>query len=79
MKVLVTGGLGFIGSHTCVQFLEAGHEVLIFDNLSNSYLVTLDAIRNLQNGTISFKKIDIFCRNIMKTLKTKSINISLVK
>lgn len=59
MKVLVTGGLGFIGSHTCVQFLEAGHEVLIFDNLSNSYLITLDAIRNLQNGTISFKKIDI--------------------
>ncbi len=36
MKILVTGGLGFIGSHTCVSLLEAGHEVVIVDNLSNA-------------------------------------------
>ena len=35
-KILVTGGAGFIGSHTCVEFLEAGYEVVILDNLSNS-------------------------------------------
>ena len=36
MKVLVTGGLGFIGSHTCVELLNSGYEVVIVDNLSNS-------------------------------------------
>ena len=36
MKVLVTGGLGYIGSHTCVELLEEGHEVVVLDNLSNS-------------------------------------------
>ena len=36
MKVLVTGGAGFIGSHTCVELLENGHEVVVVDNLCNS-------------------------------------------
>ncbi|WP_116404279.1 NAD-dependent epimerase/dehydratase family protein, partial [Serratia marcescens] len=36
MKVLVTGGSGYIGSHTCVQLLQQGHEVVILDNLCNS-------------------------------------------
>ena len=36
MKILVTGGAGFIGSHTCVELLEAGHDVVILDDLSNA-------------------------------------------
>ncbi|MFR2886015.1 MAG: NAD-dependent epimerase/dehydratase family protein, partial [Merdibacter sp.] len=36
MKILVTGGTGFIGSHTCVELLDAGYEVVIIDNLYNS-------------------------------------------
>jgi len=36
MKILVTGGAGYIGSHTCVLLIEAGHEVVIFDNFSNA-------------------------------------------
>ena len=36
MKVLVTGGLGYIGSHTCVELLEGGYDVVVLDNLSNS-------------------------------------------
>ena len=64
MKVLVTGGLGFIGSHTCIQLLEAGNEVLILDDLSNSHSGTLDAIINLQNGSISFEKMNIL--NLLK-------------
>ena len=36
MKILVTGGLGYIGSHTCVELLEEGYEVVVLDNLSNS-------------------------------------------
>ena len=35
-KILVTGGAGYIGSHTCVELLNAGHDVIVFDNLSNS-------------------------------------------
>ena len=41
MKVLVTGGLGYIGSHTCVELLQANYEVVVLDNLSNSKEVTL--------------------------------------
>jgi len=45
MKVLVTGGLGFIGSHTVVELINAGHKVVIIDDLSNSKLVVLDRIK----------------------------------
>ncbi|MEG0527877.1 MAG: NAD-dependent epimerase/dehydratase family protein, partial [Longicatena sp.] len=38
MKILVTGGTGFIGSHTCVELIEAGHDVVIIDNLYNSQI-----------------------------------------
>ena len=41
MKILVTGGAGYIGSHTCVELLEAGHEVTVIDNLSNSKFESL--------------------------------------
>ncbi len=41
MKILVTGGLGFIGSHTCVELLNANYEVVIIDNLSNSSIDVL--------------------------------------
>lgn len=44
MRVLVTGGTGYIGGHTCVELLLAGHSVLVLDNLSNSSAVTIDAI-----------------------------------
>ena len=46
MKILVTGGLGFIGSHTCVELLNSGYEVVIVDNLSNSNIDVLDKIEN---------------------------------
>jgi len=35
-KILITGGAGYIGSHTCVEFLNAGHDLVVVDNLSNS-------------------------------------------
>lgn len=44
MKVLVTGGSGYIGSHTCVQLLQQGHEVVILDNLCNSKRSVLPVI-----------------------------------
>lgn len=46
-KILVTGGTGFIGSHTVVELLESGHEVVIYDNLSNSSAMVIDRIRSI--------------------------------
>ena len=50
MKILVTGGTGYIGSHTVVELIKAGHEVTIIDNLFNSKIEVLDKIATL-NGT----------------------------
>ena len=45
MKILVTGGAGYIGSHTCVELLNKGHEVVVLDNLSNSSELALDRVK----------------------------------
>jgi len=47
MRVLVTGGSGYIGSHTCVQLLQNGHDVIILDNLCNSKRSVLPVIERL--------------------------------
>lgn len=47
MKVLVTGGAGFIGSHTCVALLEADHDVVIIDNFYNAQLDVIDKIQQI--------------------------------
>lgn len=59
MKILVTGGTGFIGSHTVVELISAGHEVEILDNLSNSKESVLDAISKLTGVSPKFYKADI--------------------
>ena len=47
MKILVTGGTGYIGSHTCVELLNSGYEVVIVDNLSNSKREVVDKIKKI--------------------------------
>jgi UDP-glucose 4-epimerase len=59
MAVLVTGGAGYIGSHTCLQLIEAGYEVVVFDNLSNSHLESINRIQRLAGKTVHFVKGDI--------------------
>jgi UDP-glucose 4-epimerase len=59
MKILVTGGLGYIGSHTVVELLGAGHEVVILDNLSNSKLSVGDRIRAITDKGFAFEEADI--------------------
>ena len=58
-KVLVTGGLGYIGSHTVVELQNSGYEVVIIDNLSNSSLEVLDGIIEITGKTPLFEKIDL--------------------
>jgi len=59
MNILVTGGAGYIGSHTCVALLEAGYSVLIADNLCNSKRETVEKIMNIANNEVTFFEIDV--------------------
>lgn len=65
MKILVTGGLGYIGSHTCVELLESGHEVVVIDNLSNSKIEVKDKIYEITGKEISFYEGDMLDKNIL--------------
>mgnify|MGYP000339053749 CR=1 FL=1 len=58
-KILVTGGLGYIGSHTVVELVNKGYEVIIVDNLSNSSLSVLKGINKICNKSINFEKLDL--------------------
>lgn len=58
-RILVTGGLGYIGSHTVVQLQQSGFEVLVVDNLSNATLEVLDGITSITGVTPLFEKIDL--------------------
>lgn len=59
MNILVTGGTGYIGSHTCVELIEAGHDVVIFDNLCNSKIEVLDRIEKITGKRPKFYKADM--------------------
>ena len=59
MKILVTGGAGFIGSHTCVELLNAGYEIVIVDNLYNSSEKSLDRVKALTGKDFAFYPYDI--------------------
>ncbi len=58
-KILVTGGAGYIGSHTCVELLQAGHEVIVFDNLSNSSEESLKRVQDIAQKSLTFVQGDI--------------------
>lgn len=59
MKILVTGGAGYIGSHTCIALLEAGHSVIIADNLSNSKRETVTKVMDIADKEVTFYEIDV--------------------
>jgi UDP-glucose 4-epimerase len=59
MRVLVTGGLGYIGSHTCVALSEAGHLPIIVDNLANSKQSVLQRVKGLASGEVGFHRADV--------------------
>lgn len=59
MKVLVTGGVGYIGSHTVIELLDAGHEVVVVDSLVNSHLEVLERLEEITGRHIPFCQIDL--------------------
>ena len=66
MKILVTGGTGYIGSHTCVELLSKGHEVVIFDNLFNSQIDVVDKIKTITGKDVKFYKADMLDKESMR-------------
>ncbi len=59
MKILVTGGAGYIGSHTCVELLQAGHEIVVVDNLVNSAEAALQRVRAITGRDFDFVRADL--------------------
>ena len=68
MAILVTGGAGYIGSHTCVELLNAGYEVVVLDNLCNASEKSLDRVRKITGKELKFYKGDILDREILNKL-----------
>jgi len=68
MNILVTGGTGYIGSHTIVELLNAGHDVTIIDNLSNSKEMVLNRIKQITGKTPKFVKCDILDTELLEEI-----------
>ncbi len=66
MSVLVTGGAGYIGSHTCVELLSGGYEAVVADNLSNSKETALERVRKISGRDLKFYKVDLLDKNALE-------------
>jgi len=65
MKILITGGCGYIGSHTCVELLDSGYEIVVIDNFSNSKRNVLDKIKTITNKDFKFYEGDCCDKEIL--------------
>ena len=75
MAILVTGGAGYIGSHTCVELLNSGYEVVVVDNLSNSCEESLKRVQEITGKTLKFYEADILDRHaLIQIFETESID-----
>jgi UDP-glucose 4-epimerase len=68
MAILVTGGAGYIGSHTCVELLNAGYEIVVLDNLSNSSEESLKRVQEITGKTLKFYKADLLDREALDNI-----------
>ena len=73
--ILVTGGMGFIGSHTAVELIEAGYDVVIVDDLSNSNIKVLDGIRAITSVAPAFEQVDLKDKDATENVFKKYPNI----
>ena len=72
MKILVTGGAGYIGSHTCVELLQAGHDVIVVDNLVNSKEEALKRVQKITGKQLVFHKVDLLDKKGLNSVFEKS-------
>ncbi len=71
MSILVTGGAGYIGSHTCVELLNAGYEVVVVDNLCNSSKEALNRVERITGRTVTFYEADLLDRDAITDIFKK--------
>ena len=71
MRILVTGGAGFIGSHTVVELQQAGYDVVVLDNLSNASEKSLERVKALTGKEVTFYRGDILDRDILNEIMEK--------
>ncbi len=72
MKILVTGGAGYIGSHTCLELLKDGYEVVVVDNLSNSKEESLIRVQELTGKTLTFHQVDLLDEESLDSVFARS-------
>lgn len=68
MKILVTGGAGYIGSHTCVELLKENHDVLVLDNLSNGSETALDRVEKITGRSLVFYRADLLDKESIQNI-----------
>ncbi len=71
MAILVTGGAGYIGSHTCIELLDQGYEVIVADNLANSKLEALKRVEAITGKSIVFYEVDLLDRAQLEAVFSK--------
>ena len=77
MAILVTGGAGYIGSHTCVELLNSGYEIIVVDNLSNSSVESINRVKEITGKQFKFYKEDVLNQEaldaILKKMQSKQL------
>jgi UDP-glucose 4-epimerase len=73
MKILVTGGAGYIGSHTCVELLNQGHDVAVVDNLCNSSEVSINRVKKITGRPVDFFKKDLLDKGAISRVFERSL------
>lgn len=68
MAILVTGGAGYIGSHTCVELLDAGYDIVVLDNFSNSKPESLRRIKEITNKDFKFYEVDLLDKSALEKI-----------
>lgn len=71
MKLLITGGAGYIGSHTCVELLKEGYDITVVDNLANSKEEALNRVREITGKDFTFYKADLVCKEELEEVFEK--------
>ena len=68
MKILITGGAGYLGTHTCVELLNAGYEIIVVDNFSNSKPEALNRVREITGKDFTFYQVDLLDKDALDTI-----------
>lgn len=78
MHVIVTGGAGYIGSHTCLELLNAGYQVTVIDNLCNASRESIKRVEGLTNKSISFFEVDLLDKNDLRDVFAQTPEVQAV-